>query len=72
MNIEINERSELEALQNANLFESVHTPCMTIGKAKRTSINVLFTLITHDERLSEDKPTSEVLTMEIEKKSVQL
>ena len=54
-------------LLNTNLFESVHSPFKQLRIAKRTSVNVLYTLISHHEKLRVYYATGELNPTDIEK-----
>ena len=54
-------------LLNTDLFESVHSPYKTIRMKKRSSVNVLHTLITNQERLSVYNLTNGIIPLALEK-----
>ena len=54
-------------LTNTDLFESVHNPYKNIRRTKRTSKNVLYTLISHNEQLSVYHATGKMITSQVEK-----
>ena len=47
-------------LLNTDLFESKHRPNKDIRRLKRSSVNVIYTMITHDEKLSVYNSTGSV------------
>ena len=47
-------------LTNTDLFESKHSPYKQIRIAKRTSVNVLYTLISNQERLNVYNSTRDI------------
>ena len=51
----------------SDLFESKHAPLKGIRKSKRTSKNLLFTLISHDERRSVYESTTDMVSCTTEK-----
>ena len=54
-------------LLNTDMFESKHSPYKQIKTAKRTTVNLLFTLINQDERRSAYYASGQILSPSIEK-----